>query len=150
MPKGGARARSGPPPDPNALRRDRDGDDWVILPAAGRKGAPPKWPLAKASAREAELWKQHWALPQAVEWERNHHHIEVALYVRRLAEAEQPNTAVNLSTLVRQLTDALGISEPGMRANRWRIGDPEVKAAAAPKAAASRSARDRFTVVQGG
>lgn len=47
MPRGGARINSGPPPDPNALRRDRPSDQagWVTLPAAGRKGRPPEWPL---------------------------------------------------------------------------------------------------------
>jgi hypothetical protein len=51
MAKGGARARPGRP-DPQALRRDRDDGDWTTLPAEGRKGKPPKWPLTKATARE--------------------------------------------------------------------------------------------------
>lgn len=47
MPRGGARANSGPPPDPNALRRDRKEDKagWTILPAEGRTGPLPEWPL---------------------------------------------------------------------------------------------------------
>jgi len=47
MPKGGARINSGPAPDPNALRRDRAEDKagWTILPADGRQGDPPDWPL---------------------------------------------------------------------------------------------------------
>lgn len=47
MPKGGARVNSGPAPDPDALRRDRASDKagWKILPADGRKGAVPAWPL---------------------------------------------------------------------------------------------------------
>lgn len=47
MARGGARVQSGPPPDPDALRRDRPEDKagWTILPAAGRQGAAPKWPL---------------------------------------------------------------------------------------------------------
>ena len=46
MPRGGARVVSGPPPDPNALRRDRPGDkaSWTTLPAEGRAGKPPAWP----------------------------------------------------------------------------------------------------------
>jgi len=149
MPTGGARARSGPPPDPNALRRDRDGDEWVVLPAEGRKGKTPAWPLTKASSRESALWLKHWKLPQAVEWERQNQQIEVALYIRRLVEAEEPDSMVTLSTLVRQLGDSLGITQPGMRANRWRIGAAETPA---PKTqpTATKSARDRFTVVQGG
>lgn len=47
MPRGGARLNSGPPPDPNALRRDRRDDKagWTMLPASGRQGDPPNWPL---------------------------------------------------------------------------------------------------------
>lgn len=47
MARGGARTNSGPPPDPTALRRDRpsDRDGWTALPAAGRPGRTPKWPL---------------------------------------------------------------------------------------------------------
>ena len=85
---GGARAHSGPAPDPNALRRDRDGESWVTLPAEGRSGAAPKWPLAGKSKREAELWAQEWKRPQAVIWEANGQEIEVALYVRSLIAAE--------------------------------------------------------------
>ena len=63
MPKGGARVTSGPPPDPNALRRDRpsDRDGWTLLPAGGFSGTIPVWPLLDdvtlASARDAALSK---------------------------------------------------------------------------------------------
>ena len=57
MPRGGARVNSGPPPDPNALRRDRpsDKDGWTALPAAGRQGDPPVWPLPPEVATAAQL-----------------------------------------------------------------------------------------------
>lgn len=47
MGRGGARVNSGPPPDPNALRRDRKEDKagWTILPVEGRTGPVPEWPL---------------------------------------------------------------------------------------------------------
>src|SRR5690606_37383206 len=62
MPRGGARTVSGPPPDPNALRRDRPSDaaGWVILPAEGRPGDPPEWPLLWQTQREYDLWKREW------------------------------------------------------------------------------------------
>ena len=51
MASGGARARSGPPKDPDALRRDRKSDaKWKTLPAAGREGPPPEWPLSGKAA----------------------------------------------------------------------------------------------------
>lgn len=157
MPKGGARSRSGPPPDPNALQRERDAGEWMILPAEGRPGATPDWPLTEQTDRESELWTRLWRLPQALMWERYGQDLEVALYVRRLVEAEEPDSKVTVGTLVRQMADSLGLTTPGMRANRWRVeraGDqaqaaqPAVRSRAA--AAGPRSARDRLKVVPGG
>ena len=62
--------RSGPAPDPNALKRDRDGKQWAKLPAGGRTGAPPPWPLHPDPAvtgtiehlrERAELLRDRWA-----------------------------------------------------------------------------------------
>lgn len=146
MPKGGARARSGPAPDPNALRRDRDKGEWVDLPSAGREGAPPEWPLSAATAREMELWAEEWRRPQALMWERNGQALEVAMFVRSLTDAESPRSAVSARTLVRQQMDSLGLSAPGMRSLRWRIVEE-----AAPVASRTRgpSARDRLKLVEG-
>lgn len=150
MPSGGARTRSGPPPDPNALRRDRDGAEWTVLPAEGRQKDSPRWPLFGQTGREAELWERLWHMPQAVVWESARQDIEVALYVRNLALVELPDAPVNLGTLVRQMSDALGLSIPGMRANRWRIAADElVERRAASRAAPARpSARDRLKAVR--
>lgn len=147
MPSGGARGRSGPPPDPSALRRDRDAGGWTVLPAAGRDGEPPKWPLSRPLKRELQLWAAEWARPQAVEWERNGQDVEVAFYVRTMVAAEKRDAKTNLRTLVRQQQDALGISLPGLQRNRWRIG--AATAAAAPETQAQ-ATRTRFKVVTGG
>lgn len=158
MSSGGARTRSGPPPDPAALRRDRKSDgEWTVLPAEGRAGDPPAWPLtehevATWAGRELELWRRLWATPQAVQWDRMGQALEVALYVRRLVEAEQPGAAANLATLVRQMADALGLTIPGLRVNRWKIAVDQVaekrQQTEAPKSEGP-SARDRFKVVRG-
>ena len=151
MPKGGARARSGPPPDPNALRRERDAGEWVELPKAGREGDPPEWPLDSPTGRELELWAVEWQRPQALMWERNSQQLEVALYVRAVADAESPRASVSARTLVRQLMDSLGISVPGMRAARWKIVDEVSKPEPKTRTGRSRtSARDRLKVVEGG
>lgn len=151
MPKGGARAFSGPPPDPNALRRDRPGDagSWTVLPAAGREGEVPVWPLSDPSSREIELWRRQWRRPQAVIWEQNGQEDEVAMYVRSLVAAELPNAVVAARTLVRQQQEALGLSMPGLLRLRWRIA--EVEQPAEPSSAPRQpSSRDRFKVVDGG
>ncbi|MFE1358846.1 hypothetical protein [Streptomyces harbinensis] len=152
MPKGGARSRSGPPPDPNALRRERDAGEWTILPREGRQGATPEWPLSEQTVRESQLWERLWTMPQALMWERFGQQIEVALYVRRLAEVEEPEAKVTLGVLVRQMADSLGLTTPGLRGNRWRIDageEPTVKPSAAAKAKPRATARGRFKVVDG-
>jgi hypothetical protein len=156
MAKGGARSRSGPAPDPEALKRAEDWGAWTELPASGRTGRVPAWPLATATARERAVWKRLWKLPQAIEWEREHQHDVVALYVRRFVEAEEHGAPAALTNVVKQLAEGLGITKPGLLRNRWRIVDRTAAAPAAPepKAARRRSssrapARDRLTVVQG-
>lgn len=146
---GGARNRSGPPPDPGAIRRLRKDDgQWVTLPSEGRQTPPPDWPLTKATVRERHWWAQVWALPQAVQWERAGQVVEVALYVRRLTKAERPSAPTNLVTQVRQLADALGLTMPGMRALRWQIATNEVadRRAEQDQAEAPPSARSLFAV----
>jgi hypothetical protein len=63
------------------------------------------------------------------------------------------DSKVNLSTLIRQMADSLGLTTPGMRANRWRIATDEVaerrEGAGKQQPATRRAARDRFKVVPG-
>ena len=151
MTASGKHGRGGPVPDPNALRRDRPSDQagWVHLPAAGRTGESPAWPLSRSSPRERVLWDRQWQRPQAVVWEANGQAEEVAIYVRALAVAERPRAPVAARTLVRQLMDSLGLSVPGLRSNRWIISSAE--AAPVERATAGPgSARERLKLVVGG
>jgi hypothetical protein len=151
MPKGGARPRSGPAPDPTALRRERDAGEWTILPAEGRQGSTPEWPLTEPTDREDQLWTALWLKPQALMWERYGQELEVALYARRLSEAEKRDASVTVGTLVRQMSDSLGLSTPGMRANRWRIAAEEpAPSTPDPDRPRQSSARSRMTVIAGG
>jgi hypothetical protein len=155
MPKGGARVVSGPPPDPNALRRDRPSDQagWTSLPAEGRVGDPPVWPLLQQTVREETLWRELWARPQAVMWERLDQRYEVAMFCRMLARAEQPAASVELQKVVRQYLDSLGLSVQGMLRNRWKIAPPtesRESAGAAPVRPRRPSARTRLKVVPDG
>lgn len=144
MAKGGARARSGPAPDPDSLTQ-ADGE-WTILPASGREGDVPAWPLDRQTEREADLWVREWSRPQAIMWEHAGQQLEVALFVRSLVDAESAEASVAARTLVRQQMEALGISVPGMLRNRWRIDAQQSE----PVSAGVRpSARDRLRVVGG-
>lgn len=149
MTSGGARAKSGPPPDPNALRRDRDKAEWIDLPRAGRQGEAPPWPLPDQVALEAELWEREWHRPQALMWEATGQVLEVAMFVRAVVVSEGPKaSAADRNVVQRKMTD-LGITVPGLRANRWRIVD-ELGAAKTPKRRARPSARERLKVVRDG
>ena len=157
MPKGGARVNSGPPPDPNALRRDRpqDKDGWTRLPAEGRKGAAPPWPLGPLSLpedaaaavreREAVVWADIWRTPQAVAWERLGWTADVAVYVRMLVIGEG-GSAKALSE-ARQWSDRLGLNPAAMLRNRWRVAEDEV--ADRRSSPARSSSRSRLKVVSG-
>jgi hypothetical protein len=150
MVQGGARARSGPPPDPNALRRDRKSDaGWSVLPAVGM--AAPEWPLVDFSDRESELWSAFWLKPQSQLWVRNGQLFEVALHVRCFAEAELPGAATPLRTLVRQQADALLLTMPAMLAARVKIAGDELREKRSTPAAeveVRTSSRSRLRAVQ--
>lgn len=144
MPKGG-HANSGPAPDPNALRRQRPADQagWTVLPLAGYS-SPPEWPLVDPSERELELWREMWSRPQATMWDGQQ--VEVAMFVRSLAEAELPGASVERQKVIRQYLDSLGLSVQGMLRHRWKMADPddeEPSEGEAPR----KSSRARLTVV---
>lgn len=164
MPRGGARVNSGPPPDPNALRRDRkqDKDGWTRLPA--RTDAPaPEWPLAELSVwgdddglkaverheRELVVWHDLWATPQATAWHRLGWSIEVALYVRLVVDAER-TAATKALAEARMWSDRLGLNPAAMLRNRWRVVEDEVAAKRDGRPAPASSMRDRLRAVNGG
>ena len=151
MASGGARARSGPAPDPNALRRDRKDDaGWSSLPVA-RDGDVPEFPLPDVSGRELMLWESYWRKPQAILWERNGQQLEVALHVRTFCEAEKPDAAASLRTLVRQQLGELLLTIPALTAARYRIEAVEAPAVSTVVELGDRkSARDRLKALNSG
>ncbi len=136
MPSGGARLRSGPAPDPNALRRERDGKDWIQLPYEGRQGDAPDWPeeLPEPSVAELAMWQRLWKMPQAVVWEADGVRDSVALYVRAFIASGEPDASVARLTLVRQMGDALLLSIPALHAARYTNKPKPTEAPAAPAA----------------
>lgn len=155
MPRGGARTVSGPPPDPRSLRsaKSMDKGGWRTLPAEGRQTPAPEWPLTEAAERELELWAEMWDKPQAVAWEDMGQELEVALFVRTLAEAEQPGARVDVQKMVRSYLDSLGLSVAGMNRNRWKIApaaEAAIEVVADEPPQQRPSARDRLRVVPHG
>lgn len=163
---GGARVYSGPPPDPNALRRQRDGKEWVKLPASGRLDPAPEWPAAIDEPDEQELlkWRELWMLPQALIWEMDRAHDLVAFYVRTYLEAMKPKAGAQARMFVRQLSNDLYLAPAALASGRYVIdGTDEAMAidaavashqpgTAGPKrrGPSKKSARDRLQVVETG
>jgi hypothetical protein len=151
MPRGGARSVSGPPPDPNALRRNRAADlaGWTTLPRQVPYQPPPEWPLIVPNPREIEFWLDLWQKPQSVMWRQYDQAIEVAFFVRKMCEAELPKASVELRKSIRQDLDSLGLSVQGMLRNKWKIED-ELSSGplpSEPSATPRKSARSRLKVV---
>ena len=145
MASGGARARSGPPADPNALRRDRKGDAaWETLPAEGYEGELPAWPFDSVDEKELDLWGRMWVKPQAMMWARLQLEFEVAAYVRAFLESVEPGASAGLKTTVLRMAAELGLSTVGMGQLRWKIAPRDEVSEKREEVQANSSARDRL------
>jgi hypothetical protein len=99
----------------------------VVLPAEGRKGIAPEWPIPGTISREERhAWTELWETPQAVAWEKLGWTRTVARYCRMMIEAEQPNAKATLLAQVSVLEDRLGLTPKAMRALMWTVASDEV------------------------
>lgn len=124
----------GPPPNPNARRRNAR-PDWISLPATGREGEVPEYPIpAPAGKNEDEqaafdahraavldVWADLWTSPQAVAWEALGWTRVVARYADNLVASERPGSSVALLAEVRQMEDRLGLTPMAMKRLQWNI-----------------------------
>ncbi|WP_433415052.1 hypothetical protein ACQP1V_36310 [Microtetraspora malaysiensis] len=120
-------AGMGPPPNPNRRRRNAQ-PATLRLPAGGRQGETPPWPLPKAKSavrarRELEVWAELWRTPQAAAWERLEWTRTVARYVRYLLAAEAGDSRI--AAEVRQMEDRLGLNPMALLRLRWQIEDDQ-------------------------
>ena len=145
MASGGARARSGPTPDPDSYRSQNR--DWIDLPVGGFAGVVPEFPLPRAVQfdtrfengkkiterdddateyvwdAEQELWADLWRKPQAHAWAALGLKFQVAAYTRAFLESVEAEASAGLKTAVLRMENELGISIAGMKQNLWRISD---------------------------
>lgn len=116
----------GPAPKPadQRVRRNAPMANTVKLPAEGRKGAAPKWPL---HCEKPEIWDELWALPQAVMWERQGWTRTLARYAKLVVDTERSDevTGKELSE-IRQLEIEFGITPKAMRHLQWEVVSDEV------------------------
>lgn len=165
MARGGARNRSGPPPNPNSGRSERRGFSLTALPNEGYDGDPPDWMLADlpeellaVTMRETRVWAEAWRSPQAAAWAREPWRWPVVAEYCRVKASLEVTAGAN-AALVGQLhryRDQLGLTPAGLKENGWAIAAPEIEPAkvddeddAAVEPARPKSSRDRLSVVGG-
>jgi hypothetical protein len=157
MTSGGARSRSGPQQDPNALRRQRKDDQaaWIELPPE-RTGAAPEWPLTTATPRELVLWERWWRKPEALLWEADGSTDYAALTCRMFAEAEVTKASAENRKTVRLMMADLYMTRESKERARIRVAADEVaeqrdeRKQQKPAAKTTPRARDRMKVVKSG
>lgn len=114
------------------------------LPAEGRKGEAPPWPLpGRPLAAEKRAWAQLWATPQAVAWERLGWTRTVARYCRAMLAAESRDASPALLAQVTAMEDRLGLTPKAMRLLLWEVAPDEVE----ERRQAGSSARRRIKAV---
>ena len=115
----------GPAPSRDPVRRNaRTGP--LKLPAEGRNGPTPPWPLGVPSDAEEAAWDELWHTPHAVAWERLGWTRTVARYCRVMLEAEQRDAPAKALAEARQFEDKLGLTPKAMRMLLWEISADEV------------------------
>jgi hypothetical protein len=167
MPRGGARNRSGPAPDPTSGRSERRGYKLTALPSEGYQGTPPKFPLPRTSrgdeaatrrfrAREVQVWEQAWTTPQACAWAMEPwRHDVVAEYCRLKTVVElEPDANAALVSQLHRYRDQIGLTPAGLKDNGWAIAADEVgqkrdEHSDAPAAPPRSSSRSKLKVVGG-
>lgn len=119
-------------PNPPKLdpQRGTRGRGIIQLPAKGRVGDLPPWPLpGRMNAAEREAWAQLWATPQAVAWEQLGWVRTVGRYCRVMVEAEKREATAALLAQAVALEDRLGLTPKAMRLLLWQIVVDEVSEA---------------------
>ncbi len=116
-------------PKANGLRRNRSQRVGPQnLPANGRKGRTPAWPLDYPPTDSIKrMWVDYWHSPQAVVWEIVGCQRAVALFCQLEDQINAGSTVATVLTKHGQLQDRLGLTPKAMRAMLWEIADDAPK-----------------------
>lgn len=154
MARGGARNRSGPPPDPHSGRSEQRAYTLTALPAEGFKGKAPKFPLPRRvivdewidrdrqphrredptaseviESRELELWAWVWKTPQACAWsmvsQRWRWHT-IAMWVRTAVICESNDATAADKNSLHRFADQIGLTTAGLAELGWTVAVDEV------------------------
>lgn len=153
MPRGGARNRSGPPPQEGSGRSERKGYVLTALPAGGYDGPVPEWPLPRrvikvweyedkaryqvvdqaetdrVAARELALWGWAWRTPQACAWSLPSEAWRaqtVARWVRQAVLCESADSTAADHGQLHRYADQIGMTTAGLREMGWKVAVDEV------------------------
>jgi hypothetical protein len=114
------------PKHPSERRRRNPVPTTVELPAEGRQGDPPAWPLSKPTKSELAVWGELWKTPQSVAWERLGWFRTIGRYARLVTKAEKPGASAFINSECRQMEDRIGLTPMSMLRLRWEIVRDEV------------------------
>lgn len=152
--RGGARVRSGPPPQEGSARSERRGYSLKTLPPEGYGGPVPDFPLPRPLKREREVWAWLWSTPQACAWSlpaEAWRVMQVAHYARLLVRCEDREAPVGLYAQLARLADMIGMSTAGLAAMGWKIGGSDEPDEVSGSVSRGRqSARERMKLIAGG
>jgi hypothetical protein len=94
----------------------------MVLPAEGRQGEPPTWPIpGRMTQAQEQAWAALWATPQAVAWEAMGCTRTIARYTRLLVACERPGATAAVHAQATALEDRLGLSPKAMRMLLWTV-----------------------------
>jgi hypothetical protein len=160
MPRGGARNRSGPQPDPKSGRSDRRSFTLTALPSEGYDKDAPEFPLTPIvlkdgdtgafREREALVWAEAWRTPQACAWSMQSWRWPiVAEYCRLKTVVEfDPSASAALVGQLHRYRDQIGLTPAGLKENGWAIAADEVGAKREEKAAPVEEAEEPVAPVR--
>lgn len=137
------------PKDPASRRRRNAAVGKTVLPAGGRVGDVPEWPIVEVD--EPSVWKSLWRLPQAAAWERDHMHMVLADYAilrARLYGEDAPSAS--LLAEKRNQETVLGLNPKAMRSLLWEVATSDEvaeKRTATPAVSRTASKRAELKIV---
>lgn len=137
MPSGGARARSGPAPDPRSGASDRKGLKFKSLPSEGYSGDIPNFPGPAPTARVRAWWDWAWTTPQAALWATQQWSWivpAVADWCSLKARAEADDAPVALIAAIRQREGDILLSNDALLRAGYTVAVDEVSEARESKA----------------
>ena len=143
--RGGARNRSGPPPQEGSGRSDAKGYSLTALPSSF-DGPIPEFPLPDPSSREVELWELKWRGPHGAAWSmpsESWRWWHVALWVRTAVRCEAPDAPAALISNLHRLSDQAGLTTAGLAEMGWKVAVDETAGKRAERESAPTPKRER-------